>query len=261
MNFILKGNHPYRFFFYILSSIFEKTPLRNLKIVKGIIQLEKKRLYIGKIKNIRIFFRFEDIGILRDIFLDKVYFIEKLKNYEKVIDIGAHIGGFSIFVLLDNPNIKEIICIEPEKDNFAILKKNLGGFFKSYENPVRIRKIRVALSNRNYFGKLYISELSFAHSLKKLNKKEKYQNVRITTLDNIMKKMKNKEKVDLIKIDAEGLEKEILEGAKNTLRLKPEILIETGHFKNETKKIIKILKKFGYRCKLLERKEPILYAY
>ena len=66
---------------------------------------------------------------------------------------------------------------------------------------------------------------------------------------------KNKLKPDLIKIDAEGSEIFILEGAKNILKkYKPDIFLSVhkNHFKalNLTEKnLFKIIKKIGYKIK------------
>jgi len=49
-------------------------------------------VYRGRIKGIKNFFRFEDIGTLRDIFIDKIYMVHEIKKFNSVVDIGAHIG-------------------------------------------------------------------------------------------------------------------------------------------------------------------------
>jgi len=251
MNFMLKGNTLYRFFFYIFYHFILRSPLKNFYIFENFLKRERKRIYIGKIKNVKIFFRFEDIGILRDIFIDKVYLVKKLKTYKTIVDVGAHIGGFSLFVILNNPFVKKIICIEPEKNNFKILSKNLENLPKKIE----VVTLRVALSEKNFIGKLYLDEFSAAHSLER-NKKSSYQIVRIKTLDNIIK-----ERVDLIKIDVEGFETKVISGMKKIMRIyKPDLLIEAGHFKNEPLMISKYLKKAGYKPKILIKKEPIIYA-
>jgi DNA polymerase elongation subunit (family B) len=70
------------------------------------------------------------------------------------------------------------------------------------------------------------------------------------------------EKVDLIKIDVEESEFEVLRGMMNVLRrYKPALIIETGHYKNETKIICRLLKKLKYKTFVSKRKEPIVYAF
>jgi len=251
MNFILKGNSIYRLFFYIFYHFVSKSHLKNIKVIRNFLKLEMKRFYIGKIKDVKILFRFEDIGILRDIFIDKVYWMERLNTCKTLVDIGGHIGGFSLFVMFHSPFIKKIICIEPEKNNFEILSKNLKNFPKN----IKITLLRIALSDKNFIGKLYLSEFSAAHSLE-VGKKSSYQMISVKTLDDIVK-----ENIDLVKIDAEGSEVKIIRGMKKIMKLyKPCLLIETGHFKNETQMVSEILKRVGYTPKILNKKELIIYA-
>jgi hypothetical protein len=58
------------------------------------------------------------------------------------------------------------------------------------------------------------------------------------------------------------LEIEVLRGMINILRrYKPALIIETGHYENETKIVCKLLKKLKYKTFVLKRKEPIVYAF
>ena len=56
-------------------------------------------------------------------------------------------------------------------------------------------------------------------------RKDIYQNVNVTTLDNFCKKKKIK-KIDLIKIDCEGYENKVLNGAKIIIKKKKYLIIE-----------------------------------
>jgi hypothetical protein len=44
-------------------------------------------------------------------------------------------------------------------------------------------------------------------------------------------------------------------------RYKPALIIETVHYKNETKIICRLLKKLKYKTFVLKRKEPIVHAF
>ncbi len=255
MNFMLRGNALYRLFFYIFYQILSKSPIRNIKIIRNFLKMEMKRIYRGRINGMKLFFRFEDIGVLRDIFIDKIYYVRELEVCKSIVDAGAHIGAFSLFILSINPNIKKIICIEPEEDNFKILTKNL----KDIDN-IQVELLRIALSNKRYLGKLYLKESSVAHTLEEKLKDSnttKYEIVIVDKLDNIING-----NVDVVKIDVEGYENKVIDGMKSIIKLyKPKLIIEAGHFKNEKQIIIKKLKKIGYNCKVLKRKEPIIYAF
>jgi FkbM family methyltransferase len=249
---MLGGNSFYRLLLYLFYNIVSNFPTKNIQFIKNFIERETKRVYRGRIKGIKIFFRFEDIGTLRDIFIDKIYMVHGIKKFNSVVDIGAHIGSFSIFILLNNNLIKKIICIEPERDNFRILSWNL----KNLSYLSKIDCLNIALSNKNTTTKLYLSSYSAAHGLKG-KKGAKFQIVKTRKLDDVIH-----EKVDLIKVDVEGSEVEVLRGMVNVLRrYKPALIIETGHYKNETKIICRLLKKLKYKTFVLKRKEPIVHAF
>lgn len=71
-----------------------------------------------------------DIQTFKQIFIAKEYDI-LLDNPELIIDCGANIGLFSIFIKNRYKNSK-IICIEPDPENFNLLKKNVSGYDRVY---------------------------------------------------------------------------------------------------------------------------------
>ena len=61
-----------------------------------------------------------DLSVIDEFFIDKMYrsvetIISNIKN--PILDIGAHIGIFSIYSKIINPQ-SEIIAIEPEPKNY-----------------------------------------------------------------------------------------------------------------------------------------------
>jgi hypothetical protein len=110
MNFVLGGNSFYRLLFYLFYNIASNLPIKNINGIKIFIERETKRVYRGRVKGIEIFFRFEDIGTLRDVFIDKIYMMHGIKKCNSVVDVGAHIGSFSIFILLNNSSIKKLFA-------------------------------------------------------------------------------------------------------------------------------------------------------
>lgn len=145
-----------------------------------------------------------------------------LREGMHVIDIGAHIGLFSVCCAkLTGPSGK-IICFEPTPGTFAILKET-----------IRLNKCRnitaseVAVGSKAGKATFYISntfEGCNANSLV-LNKKEaKGYEVAITTLDLVCSD--HAVRPDLIKIDVEGAELEVLKGGDHTFKtIRPIIIL------------------------------------
>lgn len=140
-----------------------------------------------------------------------IYSISKyIKNGDTVFDIGANIGAFAVYVHSLFPD-STIVCVEPMKDNFGILVKNVKSFAKVEQ---------VALADRNgpitifHFGK----DASACHSIYQLDCKDAVpMKVRGVTLESLLNKH-NIKKIDFFKLDCQGAEYIILPAiSKNIL--------------------------------------------
>src|SRR5688572_6251246 len=70
-----------------------------------------------------------DVHTFREIFLRKEYSIKLPLNFSPtlIIDAGANIGFTSLFFLKQFLSAK-IISLEPDQNNFELLKKNTSGY-------------------------------------------------------------------------------------------------------------------------------------
>ena len=195
--------------------------------------------------------------------------IDKLKKTDIFYDIGACEGRFSLYAA--SKNIASL-AFEPEKLNFTILKKNikLNNFKK------RIRAFQVAISSSQKNGVLLIGQDWPGGHWKKLKdskhrpdlkfKIRKTQAVKIYSLDNIIKN-KKLPFPNLLKIDADGSEFSILQGALNVLKSKElktiivEFFISRKTYASNIKSIIVKLKKLGFLVKYRKQIEHKLYNY
>jgi len=135
-----------------------------------------------------------------------------LKNAKDCIfwDIGANIGYFSISAARV---AKSVRSFEPEEKNYKILKNNVG---KNDIDNIKLHKI--AVSDLNGESELFINttEGSGIHSLaydERLNKES--DTIKTRTFDSLTGTYGNP---DLVKIDVEGAELKIIEGAEETLK-------------------------------------------
>ncbi len=169
--------------------------------------------------------------------------IEKLSRGSNIIiDVGANIGKYSILANKINP-YSRIYAIEPERDNFNLLKKNI-----ELNNIKNVTTIKVALNNKKGVGRLYKCKTNTAgHSLK--IKMEEFEDVKTNTLDNLFGEL---DCIDLIKIDIEASELDILKGAKKLLSRKKikNIIIEIDD--TNMGKIEKLLINYGYKLERVQ---------
>jgi len=141
-------------------------------------------------------------------------------NINYVIDIGANVGQFSVEIL-DNGFKGEIISFEPLTSAYSELVKNS----KKYNNWTIYPKS--AIGNTDGEIEINISNNSVSSSILNISKKHidasnesRYigiEKVRIHKLDSLFSIEQLKDKNIFIKIDTQGFEWQVLEGASNIL--------------------------------------------
>jgi hypothetical protein len=78
-----------------------------------------------------------DLLTMREVFLDRDYDFPVRDNVKYIVDAGANIGLASIFFANKYPDAK-IIAIEPEKENFLLLKRNAQPLLPNHSRQRRI---------------------------------------------------------------------------------------------------------------------------
>ena len=175
-----------------------------------------KRKFSNKIRG----FSFYRNGIKqRGKFLFSSYCLENIifnKN-DIVIDCGANFGD--LFIALENLILpSNYIAIEPNPSDFEILKLN------TY-NSILINK---ALGNQNKILPFYVATENGDSSLVEPRKFDKIIDIPVIRLDKLTKEL-NLDKIKLLKIEGEGFEPEILEGAGEILNKCEYIAVDGGY--------------------------------
>ena len=180
-------------------------------------------------------------------------FIKNFFGKKKItlVDVGANLGGYTNLIL-QNTKVKEIHIFEPSKKCFGYLKK------KFTQNKIYINN--KALSNTNRMNTFYENEVLSQSSLH--NVKNKFNSnlentdvykIECVTLDKYFYGRKKNFVIDLLKIDAEGEDLKVLEGAskllknKNIRLIKIELLNSFNQKNNSNiNEIIFFLNKYNY---------------
>lgn len=138
-------------------------------------------------------------------------------NNEKIIifDVGANIGDYSLKCLNYIKN-SEVHAFEPSKKTFEILQRNLSGKKILLHNVGfgNKKEKKTLYSNKDGSGIASVYKRDLDYLGIKMNKKEE---INLETLDNFCKKAKI-DSIDFLKLDVEGHEVKVLEGAGEMLK-------------------------------------------
>lgn len=146
-----------------------------------------------------------------------------LKRYLKkgmiFVDVGANLGDFSLLAARIVGQTGKVIAFEPDPSNCSFLNRCVE---KNKLKNVEI--LQEALDNQDGIANLYLGQVSGWHTLRKGQLKNEQGKIKVKTrrLDSI-----SLTRLELMKIDVEGLEFEVLQGAKKQLsKFMPVLLID-----------------------------------
>ena len=164
------------------------------------------------------------------------------------VDIGAHIGKWTVKVGKKIGDKGKVIAIEADKQNGVLLDENM--LLNKIENS---EVWHVACSDTNGSIKFFNDEHHPARNSTLFSAGEKGYTVKAKTLDSIIRGRK----VDLIKIDVEGAENLVLMGGIKTLkRSKPRILFEAWN-EDYLKLVLKVILPLGYKIRRIGRENYV----
>lgn len=173
----------------------------------------------------------------RDIFLNECWSLESeikwvedtLSKTDVFIDIGANAGIYSLLAAKLVGRKGQVYAFEPNRTCIKFIKNSIR-----LNRLTNISLINNAVSNKKGRKEFVLYAASDHNHLKTLNETKLIrkstvigrEKIEVTTLDSYFAD-KNLNKITLIKIDVEGYEKFVLEGAKKTLKqYKPKLILE-----------------------------------
>lgn len=184
-----------------------------------------------------------------------------IKSGTDSIDVGVYRGVYSYEM---SKYSEKVHSFEPNPIIFKYINKNLKKFIKnihlynfalSNQNKTMNLKIPIRNSNSNkeIFEEYYEMGKATIHNE---NNFENYENFEIQT--KTIDELSFDNKISFIKIDVEGHELEVIEGAKNTIkRDKPVLLveIEKQYTKKEVAESINFINSLGYKSYFFNKKD------
>jgi len=177
--------------------------------------------------------------------------LDELSEGMICIDIGSNIGYYA---LLESKKIGKngnVLAIEPSPENFSTLVYNI-----KLQNDQNINAFNFAIGDKNDEIEFLISKKSNWSKVKDENdiieSEDKIIKIPLKTLNSFVKD-NQLEKIDLLRMDVEGYENNIIDGAIEVLtKFKPKIMVEIHKMimgKKKTREILEKLKKLNYENK------------
>ena len=212
---------------------------------------EIKSIFIKRIKT-RKKPKSSDLDVFKMIYVAKEYLpaiiaYEENFNQRKdyllnIIDAGSNIGLTTLF-FLDYFKKANIVCVEPEKENFKILEYNLNN-----NNENNIVKINGAVWSSNTKIKIINDFKDKKDWSFRVEETDDLNGIKAFSINKIIKD-NNFRYLDILKIDIEGAEKEVFNpeiSDLSFLRITRCIVMEIHDYFDCRKNIYSILDEYGF---------------
>lgn len=217
----LQSRHVFKNW-YIFPSVYFRTA-KNSHVI-----FETKNNFRLKIRT-----NSTDIMTLTNVWLMNEYNKQfQIKKNDLVIDIGAHIGLFSLFASQYSGNGK-IFSYEPIKENFELFSENIN--LNKLQN---IHAFNSAVSSKNGKIEIFYNDDEAGHSIFGNNEK----NVTVNSIS--LQKIFDENKIqccNFLKIDCEGAEYEIIDSLPTEYFDKIDKIVIEYHFADSKPELSKKL--------------------
>src|ERR687890_530577 len=149
------------------------------------------------------------------------------KQGDVVVDIGAHIGRYTIIASKRVGTNGKVVAIEAHPGNFEILNRNI-----KLNKLANVIPLNYAVYSKETKVKLYLPEEESGYTIyntimsNRAGTEDKFVDVNGQTVDYLLELNQIKEElINWIKIDVEGAEFEVLKGATNVLSKSKDIAL------------------------------------
>jgi FkbM family methyltransferase len=136
-----------------------------------------------------------------------------------VVDIGAHMGKYTIISSKRVGSNGKVVAIEAHPGNFEMLNRNI-----KLNQLTNVIPLNYAVYSKETKVKLYLPEEESGYTIyntimsNRAGTEDKFVEVNANTVDYLLKLNQiREEQVNWIKVDVEGAEFEVLKGATNVL--------------------------------------------
>jgi FkbM family methyltransferase len=200
--------------------------------------------------NVRMILNTNDQGISQELIrkgshepLSTKILMENLHEGMRIVDVGANLGYFALQEAKAVESKGRVYAIEPVPQNYFLLKQNT-----ILNNLQNMKVFNLAIGDKDESLSLFLGKASnWASAFRTPINTERKITVPSMRLDTFLK---NREKVDLIRMDVEGYEAKIVDGMEKTLKQKNLMLFMEIHpifmGKKRCKELLRKLTNHGF---------------
>lgn len=182
---------------------------------------------------------------------DTIRWIASFESERTLLDVGANVGMYTVLAAVTRA--ARVYAFEPESQNYAVLNANIAANGLSD----RVLAYPLALSDRAQLDRLFLSEFSAGGSCHSFGEQVGFdlkprraafaQGCFSATIDQLIESG-SMPVPDYIKIDVDGIEHKVIDGARRTLQNPKvkEILIELNTHLVEHQRVISLLREGGF---------------
>ena len=170
------------------------------------------------------------------------------RNSSMIFDIGANVGDVTLYLLRRFPRAT-VYSFEPCTETFSRLTDNLR--MAGYGD--RARPFRLGFYDRDMEGTLNVTSFHGANSMMQISEEYRTMNphieavrvesIPLVRLDDFVVRQ-GLGRIDLVKIDVEGVERQILEGGRKTLASMVDAVIMEMSFVRHSREEAEFIKLF-----------------
>jgi FkbM family methyltransferase len=189
-----------------------------------------------------------DHGNMSTVEAQACYNVVKHINDAVIVDVGSNIGTFTTWMARAFP-MGKIYAFEPQREIFQMLCGNvaINNFYNVYAYNMALGSMS---SKVEYREPDYFEPTDFGtFSLLKQQETGNTTVIDLTTLDSFVEDYKIS-KIDLLKIDVEGMDLDVLKGSKQVIeKFSPVIFIECTD--QNIKTMVDFVENLNYNCELV----------
>lgn len=183
---------------------------------------------------------------------DEIYSLMPTESIITTVDAGAYNGDTAREAKAYFPNLKNIYAIEPDKRNYKKLVK-----YSEAESEIRVISINAAAWSENVGGMFFGSGNRNSTAVATASFEHREDEISMVKIDDL-----TEEKIDYIKYDVEGAEREALEGSDDTImRCQPTLLISLYHRSRDIFELVNYVRERYPEYKLYLRRLKCLPAW